>query len=104
MTTPDEYEDALAVKDQQIRSLGARVEELSAALAGCDEKLSAQSHAPALAEALEECLGALTGGMDGKWSEGVDPAEMARAALTAYRAGEEAVRVSSDGDPERVST
>lgn len=37
--------------------------------------------APEMLEALEECLGALTGGLDGKWSMDIDPAEEARKAI-----------------------
>ena len=41
--------------------------------------------APDLYEALEECLGAMTGGMDGRWSADVDPVDMARNALQKAR-------------------
>lgn len=41
-----------------------------------------------LREALSECLGTLTGGMDGTWTDGVDCREMARAALRNEQKGD----------------
>ena len=37
--------------------------------------------APAMLEALQACLGALTGGMDGDWRNDVEPTDLARAAI-----------------------
>lgn len=37
--------------------------------------------APELLEALEICLGNMTGGMDGKWPPDIDPIEAAREAI-----------------------